>query len=157
MAACNCHFPLAVNEKKASNPMREIRVSKLVLNICVGESGDRLQKAAKVTDDQLVLLKIGPTHLWLRRRCWSSLRARSPFTEKRAIPFAPSPSVVTRRSLAPSPFVARRPCSYWWGEFCGGVHEAGRWRPHMHFTGNESPKAMGAINSSRRMHCRRLA
>ena len=30
--------------------MRDIRVSKLVLNCCTGESGDRLQKAAKVLE-----------------------------------------------------------------------------------------------------------
>eukprot|EP00887_Chlorella_sp_A99_P005037 scaffold4.g5037.t1 len=35
---------------KRANPMRDIRVSKLILNICTGESGDRLQKAAKVLE-----------------------------------------------------------------------------------------------------------
>merc|ERR1712018_686575 len=36
---------------KEDNIMREIRVEKLILNLCTGESGDKLTKAAKALED----------------------------------------------------------------------------------------------------------
>merc|ERR1712046_294492 len=38
-------------KEKADNSMREIRVEKLILNLCTGESGDKLTKGAKVLED----------------------------------------------------------------------------------------------------------
>ena len=39
-----------VAEAKAKNCMRDTKIRKLCLNICVGESGDRLTRASKVLE-----------------------------------------------------------------------------------------------------------
>lgn len=42
---------LQKKKEKYDNKMREIKVDKLILNLCTGESGDKLTKAAKVLED----------------------------------------------------------------------------------------------------------
>ena len=45
-----CFSVLQTADKDKNNVMRELRIIKLCLNICVGESGDRLTRAAKVLE-----------------------------------------------------------------------------------------------------------
>ena len=42
---------VAKKKEKWDNKMRDIKVEKLILNLCTGESGDKLTKAAKVLED----------------------------------------------------------------------------------------------------------
>jgi len=39
-----------MSDDKKVNPMRDIKIDKLILNCCVGESGDRLTRAARVLE-----------------------------------------------------------------------------------------------------------
>ncbi|XP_054777046.1 60S ribosomal protein L11-like isoform X1 [Prosopis cineraria] len=82
------------SEKKSSNPMREIEVQKLVINISVGESGDRLTRAAKYCD--LVLEQLSGQSPVFSKARYSDLLE----------------SGVMKSLLAMSPSEVRRQCSF---------------------------------------------
>ncbi len=48
-------FVQEAKKDKSKNIMRDLRIRKLCLNICVGESGDRLTRAAKVCYLELLI------------------------------------------------------------------------------------------------------
>jgi len=49
-----------MNDKKMKNPMREVLLDKVVINISVGEGGEKLRKAEKVIE---ILTKRKPVHM----------------------------------------------------------------------------------------------
>ena len=85
--------------------MRNIRVEKLVINICVGESGDAVSKAARVLEQIS-----GQEPVYGKGRFFSYLNV---LIFQPVSPSVLSPSAVTRRSLCMSPFVVRRLSRFW--------------------------------------------
>jgi hypothetical protein len=104
--------PAAVKKQKPENKMRRLQVEKIVVNICVGEAGDRLTRAAKVLETLTGQTPVYSRGMGLR----TVICRRSSLLTGRVQPATPSVlsvSVVTRRLPSTAPFAVRRLLRSW--------------------------------------------
>jgi len=107
------------DEKNIQNPMRELVIKKVVINIGVGESGERLNKAEKLLK---ILTKGKPVRTTSKKRvpAWN-IKKNEPIGVK--VTIRKNVDEILKRLLAANDFKVRASCFDDFGNFSFGIKE----------------------------------